>query len=271
MRDDRLARALLRLYPRKWRTRYGDEFLEFIDDSGLSWHGVANVVAAAGAERVRVLVTLVRSDDDPTSPQSSIGSVPVRGVLAEHTAYFVLVSLSFWVGSGFGVPYPQWLFWLNIFFVGGGRFDVPSPDASWLERLAVSVFWFATAVAANGLAWLTGVLLGRAGAPIPSDPVFYTIAGTWVVCAGGRMLYCLVQSMWIGSTWKGMHRREIYTWSAALFVVGAVLALTDPSEALRGFWPLVMIFCMTLRPPIFVTRAGAAKTRADYEKIFGSG
>jgi hypothetical protein len=271
MRDERLARALLRLYPRTWRTRYGDEFLGFIDDSGLSWHGVANVVAAAGAERVRALVTLARYDDDPASPLPSVGSVPFREVLAEHAAFFVLVCLSVWVGSGFGVPYPQWTIWVNIFFMDGGRREAPPPDASWFERLAVSVFWFATAIAANGLAWLMGVLLRRAGAPIPSDLVFYTIMGTWVVCAGSRVFYCLVRTMWFGSTWPGMRRGETNKWSAAWFVVAAVLALSDPSEALRAYWPFVMIFYVTLRPPFYVTRAGAARRRANHEKIFGSG
>ncbi len=161
---------------------------------------------------------------------------------------------------------------LNIIFLNnGGRGFVPTPRASWFERLAVSVFWFATATAGAGLAWLTGVLLGRAGAPIPSDAVFYTIMGTWVVCAGFRMVYCMVRTMWFGSTWRGLNRREIGGWSAGWWVVAVVLALSDPSEALRAFWPFAMVLCLTLRPPFLITRAGAAKRRADYEKIFGGG
>ena len=37
MSDDRAARALLRLYPRTWRARYGDEFLALVSDTGLTW------------------------------------------------------------------------------------------------------------------------------------------------------------------------------------------------------------------------------------------
>jgi hypothetical protein len=270
MPSDRLARALLRLYPRAWRARYGDEFLAFIDDSGLSWRAVANVVAAAGAERVRALVALVHYEDDPALLLPWTGSRPAREVLAEGAAYMVFVGLTVWAGSGFGVPYPPWTWWFNVLFFGCGRGDVPTLPASWFERLAVPVFWFTTATALASLAWLTGVWLGRVGVPTPSDPVVYTIMGTWAVCAGVRWLYCMVRTLWLGSTWPGMHRREKHQWSAAWFVVAAVLALTGPSEALRTFWPVAMIFWLVLRPPFFMARAGAARRRADYEKIFGN-
>jgi hypothetical protein len=47
MRSDRFARRLLRLYPRSWRDRYGDELLALIEDSGLTWRKSANIVAVA--------------------------------------------------------------------------------------------------------------------------------------------------------------------------------------------------------------------------------
>ena len=52
MRSERLARALLRLYPRAWRSRYGEEFLSLLADAGLTWRGVADVARAALSERV---------------------------------------------------------------------------------------------------------------------------------------------------------------------------------------------------------------------------
>ncbi len=271
MYNGRLARTLLRLYPRHWRTRYGDEFLAFVDDAGLSWRAVANIVCAAGTERMRALVALIRHEDNPALPLPSVESRPVSEALAHGGAYIMLVGLAVWAGFGLGVAVPPWTWWFNMLFVAGGRDDEPTPDASWFERLTVSVFWFLTATAVACLAWLAGVQLGRIGVPIPSDRVFYTILGTWVVCAGGRWLYSLVLTMWVGSTWPGMSRREMHQWSAAWFVVVAVLALTDPTEAFRAFWPFAMIFCMILRPPSFMTRAGAARRRADYEKVFGSG
>jgi hypothetical protein len=56
MRSDRFARRLLRLYPRSWRDRYGDELLALIEDSGLTWRKTANIVAVAIWERVRSAV-----------------------------------------------------------------------------------------------------------------------------------------------------------------------------------------------------------------------
>jgi hypothetical protein len=55
MSDDRLARALLRLYPRAWRARYGDEFLALVADTGLSWRTLADVSSAALVERARAI------------------------------------------------------------------------------------------------------------------------------------------------------------------------------------------------------------------------
>jgi len=53
MSSSKLARILLRLYPRAWRDRYGAEFLALLDDARLSWWQVPDVVRAAGNERVR--------------------------------------------------------------------------------------------------------------------------------------------------------------------------------------------------------------------------
>jgi hypothetical protein len=273
MRDERLAGALLRLYPRAWRERYGDEFLAFVADTGLSWRAVADVVAAATVERMRAVVAVARYDDDPAAAVALFESRPIREVLAEGTTYILIVILTVWALGAVGVPYPTWMWWFNILFLNnGGRGFVPTPNgASWFERLTVSAFWFGTATALGGLAWVFGVFLGRWGVPAPSDAVFYTVMGTGVVCAGCRMLYCMVQTMWVGSTWRGMDRREMYMWGGTWLAIIVFLALTDPSEALRAFWPFEMILCMTLRPPFVITRAGAARRRANYEKIFGTG
>ena len=271
MRSDRLMRALLRLYPRAWRARYGDEFLALVAESGLSWRGAADIVAAAVAERVRAVAAVARSEDDPTVKLPLMPSPPLREVLAERGAFILLVSLTVWAFGAVGVPYPHWILWLNLFFNDPGRSSDAPSAASWSERLVVSLVWFATAIVLTALAWLTAGMLRRLGVPLLSDPVFYSVFGTWAVCAGFRMLYCMVQTMWLGSTWPGMHRREIYQWSAAMFLVDVALVLTDPAEALRAFWPLAMIFCMTLRPPFAFTRAGAAQRRANYNAVFGAG
>ena len=49
------AAMLLRLYPRAWRERYGEEFLALLHQTGVGWRQVSDVVIAASRERVRAL------------------------------------------------------------------------------------------------------------------------------------------------------------------------------------------------------------------------
>jgi hypothetical protein len=53
---DRLALWLLRLYPRTWRDRYGEEFLALLDSRGITGSQVIDVVASASSERSVALV-----------------------------------------------------------------------------------------------------------------------------------------------------------------------------------------------------------------------
>lgn len=46
--------TLLRLYPRTWRERYGEEFIELLKQTGVGWRQVADVGVAASRERLRV-------------------------------------------------------------------------------------------------------------------------------------------------------------------------------------------------------------------------
>jgi hypothetical protein len=48
-----MTRLLLRLFPAAWRTRYGDELLDLISDTGLTPRAVADIARAGLAERVR--------------------------------------------------------------------------------------------------------------------------------------------------------------------------------------------------------------------------
>jgi hypothetical protein len=59
---DQLAGALVRLYPRPWRDRYGDEFLALIDDTGLGWRQAGTVCVAAAEERAVRAVKRVLGD-----------------------------------------------------------------------------------------------------------------------------------------------------------------------------------------------------------------
>jgi hypothetical protein len=47
-----VARLLTRLYPRRWRERYGAEFEALLETSGGGWRSAANVVGSALRERI---------------------------------------------------------------------------------------------------------------------------------------------------------------------------------------------------------------------------
>jgi hypothetical protein len=46
-RMKRLAQCLARLYPRRWRARYGQEFDALLEDAKLTWHDVFSVLTGA--------------------------------------------------------------------------------------------------------------------------------------------------------------------------------------------------------------------------------
>src|SRR5262245_34519638 len=48
-----LARWLTSLYPQQWRTRYGNEFAMFLEDSPNTFSSIVNVLSSAAAQRVR--------------------------------------------------------------------------------------------------------------------------------------------------------------------------------------------------------------------------
>lgn len=49
-------RTLLRLYPRAWRERYGDEVLALIEQSGGGWRCTANLIIGAAREWARTAI-----------------------------------------------------------------------------------------------------------------------------------------------------------------------------------------------------------------------
>lgn len=265
MRSDRLARALLRLYPRAWRARYGDEFLELLAESGLSWRAVLDVVAAAGVERVRAVTALVRHQGDPTD---ALLHFSFRDLLADVGAFMTLVCLTVWGLGQIGVHHPSWIWWANVVGQCSTRRVETATLQRWADRLVASFWWFAAATAVTGLGWLTAATLNSLGIPKPSTRTWYAIFGIVFACAAGRFLYCYIWSMSYGSKWPGMHRREVRAWNAALFLVAVVTALVDPAG--DAFWWLALMFWWSLRPSFWLTRAGGARRRGQYGAIFGS-
>jgi hypothetical protein len=76
----RFARWLVRLYPRDWRDRYGEEFEMLLLDGPGGFHALANVLLAAVREHIVTPITpgVIMSQ----SPNSILLQRPLMGALA---------------------------------------------------------------------------------------------------------------------------------------------------------------------------------------------
>jgi len=82
------ARRLLRLYPAAWRRKYGEELVALLDDTGVGWRQIGDVVVAAAGEWVRLTIRA----DKRTVMQIASSSVHGR-MVAEGYAPSQFVSL----------------------------------------------------------------------------------------------------------------------------------------------------------------------------------
>jgi hypothetical protein len=263
MNPDVTARALLRLYPAAWRERYGDELLALIDESGLTFRIVPDVVFAAGVEWFRTAAALIRSEYTSEEPPPSL--ITVRYMFVDFVPRTAIASGAVVLFGLAGVPYPPWSFWVNLFFLlqadhpGGVSPRHPSRSV----RLFVWSYWFGLAIALAGLAWGLGSVLRDLGVPEPSSTVFQTLGA---IFAFGflRCFYLAYRWMSYNSTWPGLNPREIRAWQAYWLTVVLVLAIADPGGTI--FWPGTFLIWMSLRPPYEVTREGVARQRALKEQ-----
>jgi hypothetical protein len=261
MPSDRIARALLRLYPREWRARYGDEFLALIADSGLSWREGADVIAAATVERLRAAVGVIRSQLDPTEAQSYVPESSFADSLREAALFGSLVCLTVAVFAVFGVPLPRWTWWVFVLPPGGGLHVAPSAQANWRERATLSYFWFVAAVAVTGIVWRgAGALIG---VPPFSDRIFFSLIGVFFLAGIPRAIYCGIRILIYGSTWRGMHPAEIHAWRLGLLALVGLVASFDAAG--ETFWMLTFLVALAFRTPYEFTRHGAARRRAQFE------
>ena len=151
MSDDRLARALLRLYPRTWRARYGDEFLALIADTGLTWRSTLDVVAAASVERARVLIALWRGQAEPDATLKTIGPASARELFVEAGALLTLIGLTVLALGLLGVPWPWSTSRSGVFGPSTSPFmhllyDAPPRPTSRFDRVALPFAQFVGAM-----------------------------------------------------------------------------------------------------------------------------
>ena len=273
MSDDRLARALLRLYPRAWRARYGDEFLALVADTGLSWRTLVDVSSAALVERARAIAGAKLWEGDPVVAGQPLPPRTVGEALTVTATFSGLVGLSVLVLGLLGVPYPgsrlpwfQKVFWW--WFIANANVWVAfvgSPAAHGAARFAS----FGAAAALAGGALLIGNRLAWLGVPEPAErrvlrgPLRHLPSGV------GRFMYFMVRPLVsYPARWPVMHPREHLAWHVAVLMSLSFFGLADPAG--ETFWHMAFIFWMFRNGSLAVTAAGVARRRSEREAIFGA-
>jgi hypothetical protein len=250
MSDDRIARALLRLYPRTWRARYGDEFLALIADTGLTWRAAIDVVGAASVERARVLIALWRGQAGPEATLKTIGPANARELFVEAGALLTLIALTVLALGLLGVPWP-WsarpfgVFWTLyvVLFSSSSDGRLPRP-ASGFDRVALSFGQFVGAMLIVAGAYFVAAITLRLGiASPPENLVFLYVIGV-PLAGGGRLAYRALRGAYRSFRSPGyidgsrIGAREVMAWNAALFATLVLLGTIAGGEA---YW--MMTYC----------------------------
>ncbi len=216
------ARRLVRWYPRRWRVRYGEEFMELlIDDMAerpRSLHRTADVVRSGLVARLRA--GGLAGDD-------LVGAHQIRAGLA-------------WLGAAcaaflaFGVAE-----WAQI--TVGWQWSAPADRATTAAMLLMSAaalaFVTLALLAAIPLGWAAVRAVRRGGAGRIAGPLLFTAAATAVVVwgslhfghhwpgTGGRewpqrglvpgsvARFCWAATLWVSAYWA--HPRSLLTFPAA--------------------------------------------------------
>ena len=251
MRSDRTACVLLRLYPRAWRARYGDEFLALVEDQGLSWRGVADVVAAAGVERARSIAAAVRTLDAP--PSSTLEPVTtLREWIATRALILAFAGLAVLTLGAVGVPYPRGGM-LAQFVINVLLLDLQlDSQARLADRVARPLYQFTAAAIVTGVCWLVAFVLTAMGAPPPSERVFFLAVLPALGWAGVRFLYRVFRPAYRAFRRPGeavplppISTFEVRAWSFIMFTVVVTMAMMDPQG--QTYWAMAFTVWIFLR------------------------
>jgi hypothetical protein len=242
MRSDRVARRLLGLYPRAWRARYGDEFLALVEDQGLSWRGVVDVVAAASVERARAIRVALRAlDDPPSAPLEPVTSF--REWFVPKAALLAFAGVAMLALGAIGVPYPQRMplaqFVFQVFLL-----DLQLDwRARLADRIARSLYQLTVAMLVAGSGWLVAFLFTAMGALPPSEPLLLLVAVLAVGCAGVRFLSRAFRPIYRSFRRPGestplppIRPVEVQAWSFIMFAVIVTMAMIDPQG--QAYWTI---------------------------------
>jgi hypothetical protein len=251
MRNDRVSRALLRLYPGAWRARYGDEFLALVEDQGLSWRGVVDVVGAAAVERARAITVAIRTlDAPPGTPLEPVTSF--REWVAPKAALLAFAGVAMLALGAIGVPYPQRMtlaqFVFQVFLLDL-QLDWRAPLA---DRIARSLYQFTVAMPVAAVGWLMAFVAIGIGAPQPTGPTPFVAIGLVLGWAALRFLYRGLQPVYRQFRRPGeavellpLSTFEVHAWAFIMFTVIVTLAMMDPQG--QAYWTITFTVWIFVR------------------------
>jgi hypothetical protein len=263
------SRRLLRLYPRSWRQRYGEEFTALVESSPLTPQVVLDVVAGATVERVRALIELRSSEIDPLSVGRIRNSMTLRDNAVDFILLATLVTSTMALGRALGWPWPpvlSWTSWITYFcWISSlqaryGTFGRPlAPRA---ERIGLAYYYFIEAAAFMLPIFLLGRTFRMFGVPDPPERLFllwFALGGAWVV----RLVYCGFRIGLTPTTWNGMRNWEIRVWKLGAVAFCVTVAVADRDW--KFFWVFAMVSVYLLKTPTGLLQLGAARRRASLE------
>ena len=169
MRSERVARALLRLYPRAWRARYGDEFFALIEESGATPRLLIDVAVAAVRERTRALLAS-QSTEDPLArvPGWILASMLVKPLVLAVCVWILADGL---VRLGFGPVFGG--FWTSFVAAAATLRILPATIRAARKRGEWIGLGGREIMAWTGLLFLTSLLDAWPG---PHRPEFWVVA-----------------------------------------------------------------------------------------------
>ncbi len=110
--------TLLRLYPRAWRERYGEEFLAALDDRPLHWQQVVDIISAAIDARLSADVRAATAES--RSRADGGGMMTLKSLMACDRSQARFTTRDSLVGAGVMVAFSALLGTLGVFARRGG-------------------------------------------------------------------------------------------------------------------------------------------------------
>ena len=244
MRSERLARTLLRVYPRDWRERYGDELLALVAESGLTWRTAVDIAVVGLVERVRRLIELGRAELVPASPLPPFTPETGREFFFTHLGFVALAAGFMLACTLFGVTAPEWNVWLWL-FLSPSTFDKETrvTGATIGERIALSFAWFLIAAWIGTVGWIVGDGLRRVGVPEPADGVVLLMLVVPMLAGLVRLLYRGIAAG-LNKPRPEIARREWWAWSAVAFMFSVLTGMADTFG--RLVWTSAWVWSMWL-------------------------